>query len=203
MPEDLKLTLSDSLRELGNIGCNRALTALSQMTATDFAVKVPDIEFIEYSVMPQRLGSVEEETVSLLLEVSGDLDGTFLLLLRPETAAQLLTALGLPAPQSFHALDPRQHSALLELGNIMCSSYMTAVSELTGLESGLTIPAYAVDMLGALLSLPIIRFAEAESKMLYIQNVFTIAGRDWSGCTLLLPTLDSAQKLGERLGARR
>lgn len=201
MPDITQTTLGDRLRELGNIGCNQALNALSQLTSTDFYVHVPDIELLEYREMPRRLGDEEAETVSVMLSISGELRGLFLLLLKPDIASKILVAMGVEPPREFHALELRQLSALTELGNIMCSSYMNAVSFMTGLTIDFSVPSCAVDMLGAILSLPIIRFAQLDSKMLYIENVFTIEGKDWVGSTLFLPEMDSAATLSERLGA--
>ena len=199
MPALLNRTMSYMLRELGNIGCGRALTALSELVSTDFHIRVPEIELAEYSRIPILLGDVEDEMVGVMLEVSGELDGVFLLLLHPEMAERILDKLGVPVNGGLHELTPSADSALLELGNIMGSSYMTAVSEFTDFDIRLSVPALAIDMLGSLLSIPVIRFAQMDSPMLYIQNVFTIDEKDWVGSTLLLPELSSAYRLKERL----
>ncbi len=193
--------LSDRLRELANIGCGYALSALSRMTDKEFFVRVPEIDLIGYDGMPGRLGDVEEEMVGVLLEISGELSGLFLLLLKPEIASVLLSALNVAPPESYRAMRERQQSALLELGNILCSAYMTAVSQMTGLDIKLTPPSCAVDMLGALLSEPLSRFARLESLLLYIRSVFAVEGREWVGCMLFMPELDAADLLGQRLGA--
>ena len=39
-------------------------------------------------------------------------------------------------------------SALVEIGNIMISSYVSAISKLTGISINLSVPAMSVNMLG-------------------------------------------------------
>lgn len=199
---ELNRTLSDMLMELGNIGCGRALSALSKLSSKSFIVRTPRVELIEYRDMPKRLGSEEDEMVSIMLDISGELDGVFLILFKPQIAQSILLALGLELLNGLGDMSDYEKSALLEIGNIMASSYMNAVYMMTDLETKSTVPAYAIDMLGALLNMPIIRFASEDSQLLFIQNVFTIEDDDFVGCTLFLPTLDSSLKLRRFLEAR-
>ena len=45
-------------------------------------------------------------------------------------------------------------SALNEIGNIVSGSYLNAISALTGMKMISTVPSMAIDMIGAMLSLP-------------------------------------------------
>lgn len=46
-------------------------------------------------------------------------------------------------------------SALAELGNIVASSYLIALSNFSKLNTKLSVPAFALDMAGAILSFPL------------------------------------------------
>lgn len=197
---DANRILADRLRELGNIASGQALRALGEITNTRFSIRVPEIELVSYNSMPRLIGDAEDGMVGVLIDVYGDICGVFILLLRPDTVAGILSGLGVEPAKDFQAAPKRAKSALMEMGNIMCSSYMTAVYEMTRLKTRLMPPSYAADMLGAILTRPMIRFAMEESNILYIENVFTIEDTQLLGSILLLPEIESAQTLAKRLG---
>lgn len=195
MSDDLNNKTLDLLRDVSNTGCIRATAVLSQLAAADFTTVVPRIAVAGYGSLPELIGAAEEETVSIMLQVSGGLDGVFLLLLCPHTALRVLASLSVEAPESFRNLPQSDRSALLEMGDIICGSYMSAVSEMTGVKIGRSVPALAADMLGAILNAPVIRFAETGSSVLCIQNEFFLGERAGSFLFLLDP--ESVKAFGE------
>ena len=63
-------------------------------------------------------------------------------------------------------------SALQEIGNILASSYLSSLSSLTGLSIMPSVPELAIDMAGAILSVPAIQFGEVGDSVLYIETGF-------------------------------
>ena len=81
-----------------------------------------------------------------MLGIVGDLEGVVLLLVTPGDADTVCRILGVE-PGSEYA-----PSALGEVGNIVGSSYINALAEMTGMAIEPTPPATATDMLGAIVA---------------------------------------------------
>ena len=67
-----------------------------------------------------------------------------------------------------HELDEIAISALSEVGNIISSSYVNPLSMLTGLKITVSVPLLAVDMAGAILSVPAIQFGLIADQAYYL-----------------------------------
>ncbi len=63
-------------------------------------------------------------------------------------------------------------SALKEIGNILSGSYISSLSGLTNLDIKISVPSLAIDMAGAILSVPAIQFGLVGDKILIIENEF-------------------------------
>ena len=87
-----------------------------------------------------------------------------------------------------------------EIGNILAGSYLSALSNLTNLMIIPDVPALAIDMAGAILSVPAIEFGKTSDTVLYIENVFTDGCDSVIGDLFLVPDDLSYGKLLEALG---
>ncbi len=81
----------------------------------------------------------------------------------------------------------------------MTGAYLNSLSDLTGLKIYPTAPDIAVDMAGAILSVPAIEFGVLGDKILMIQTRFT-DDVEIDGFFILVPDLDSYKKIMESLG---
>jgi len=100
-------------------------------------------------------------------------------------------------PQPF---DEIEISALKEIGNILTGSYLSAISMLTNLKITYSIPEIAIDMAGAILSVPAIEFAKLGDTVLYIETEFSEGDKKVFGDFFLIPDLDSYEVLLKALG---
>ncbi len=196
-PESIDDFKNDVLKEIGNIGSGHVLTALSTFTNKEFSLCVPEVEFLDYDELPARLGASEELRVSVVLKISGDINGMFMFLADRELAAALLESVGLAPETRDEAweVSVMQDSALKEIGNIISNSYINAICELTGLYMAVSVPSMAIDMLGSLLAFPIIHFAVTDSKILYVHSAFRINGDNYNGNVILFPDHASMETL--------
>lgn len=193
---------NDVLREMGNIGSGHVLTVLSQMTKREFSISAPDAEFLDYEELPAKMGDAEDARAAVTVDLSGDIEGIFMFIADRSLADALLSSLGvgLAAPEFFYEMEPMQRSALLEVGNIVANSYVTAICGLTGLSVSSSVPAMSVDMLGALLNLPVLRYAVTESRMIYMRSAFCIDGEEFNGNVVLFPDHPSLERLMASVG---
>lgn len=190
----------DVLREIGNIGAGNAATALAKLLDKKIDMKVPRINEMKFSEVSEVLGGAETQVVGILLGIKGDMNGIMMFIL-DNLSSQLLVnnLLGRPHKTDLE-YDEMTCSVLNEIGNILASSYLTALSTLTNLKIMTGVPSLAIDMAGAIMSVPAIEFAKNSDTVLYIENEFTDGLDSVIGDLFLVPDEVSYARLFRALG---
>ncbi len=189
----------DVLREVGNIGAGHAASALAVMLQKRVDMDVPEIKILDFSQINEIMGA-ETLAAGILLNVSGDMDATMILLLEIKSAEKLINmVMGRPADQECE-MKSMELSAMKEIGNILAGSYVQALTVLTGMNLKLSIPDIAVDMAGAILSVPAIELGKVADQVLYIETQFSEGSSMVRGNFFLIPEVDSYDKLLKSLG---
>lgn len=197
--EELNNKELDALREVGNIGAGNAATALSQVLNKRIDMAVPRAKVLELSKVPEILGGAEKLVVGVYLKVYGDIQGSIMFLLPTESAEELIESLmGQSEPEGLAG--EISQSAIMEVGNILSSSYLNALSEFANLTVVPSTPALAYDMAGALFSTILIELSEVSDYALLIETEFTSDGRDIDGSFFMLPDVDSLHILLKSIG---
>lgn len=197
---ELDETAQDLLRELGNIGTGNAVTALSAMVGHSFNVELPQVKIINYREAPELLGGAETFQTGILLEIGGELSGMFMFLLNEEFSKVMLDALLGPGDWDPVNMDEMCRSVICEVGNIVCCSYVNALAMLMGIKIEVSVPDICSDMVGALLSVPMIHFANLSDELMLIENRFCTDETAFTGHVLFLPELESLEKMFRLLG---
>lgn len=192
----------DVLREIGNIGSGNAVTALAKMINRKVDMAVPKVKILEFNAVNEILGEPEQIVVGVLLNVSGDLSGSILFTLNQKSAQILVNILfgrrtDIKSQELFNEIE---RSALKEIGNILTGAYLSAISSLTNLKVSYGIPDIAIDMAGAILSVPAIEFAKLGDTVLYIETAFCEDKECVLGDFFLIPDIDSYDILLKALG---
>ena len=86
-------------------------------------------------------------------------------------------------------------SVLKEIGNIIAGAYMTSISTLTGLAIFPSVPQACYDMAGAILSVPAIEFGKIGDKALLIDSSFDDTDDQIDGYFIMIPDLESYNKI--------
>jgi chemotaxis protein CheC len=97
-------------------------------------------------------------------------------------------------------VDEMLQSALTEVGNILSSSYMNALSQFCRLNMRLTPPALAIDMAGALIDVILIQLSASGNLALVIETNFFQGDRALEGYFFILPDPDSLGTIFRHLG---
>ena len=193
----------DALREIGNIGSGNAASSLAMMLAVQVDISVPVVRILDYEQVMDELGGPEQMIVGLLLCLDGDVNGMIMFLLHQEFANKLLESLLGEDPPDVGAqgeIDEMAYSALQEVANIMAASYVNAIGSLTELNINISVPSMCVDMLGAILSVPAIHYANISDKMIFIEDKFSGENLETPNHILLIPDVESLGKIMDRLG---
>ncbi len=189
----------DVLKEIGNIGAGNATTAISNMLNLKVNMDVPKVEFMKVQELPTAISAEEETVVGIYLEVESDIGGSMMFLLKMGSAQYLVNHLmGRPDDyaQEFNEMDI---SAIKEIGNTISGSYLSALSTMTNMVITSSVPYLAIDMAGAILSVPAIQFGQYGDNALLIQTEF---GDDVKiqGFFILMPDVESYDKILTSLG---
>jgi len=197
---DLNNLHIDVLREIGNIGAGNAATALAKMLGRKVDMEVPKVRIVEFKDVSDILGGAEMSVVGILLNVHGDIKGNILFVLQID-AAHILVNMLLGKPlENIDDFNELEISALKEIGNILTGSYISALSALTGLDIKPSVPNMAIDMAGAILSVPAIEFGKVGDTVLYIETEFKEGANRVIGDFFLIPDVESYETMLKALG---
>lgn len=187
----------DFLKELANIGTGHATTALSQMLSGRlFQLVVPDAQMLPFSEAAAYIGGSEQVVVGIFVVVSGDVKGYMAFLLPLDSALVLLRLL---TGDDSGEIDDLARSALQELGNIMITSYLNALSKMTDLLMAPSVPGVAVDMAGAVWE-SVLAGAQVINEVTVIRTEFFADGESIEGNIIFLPDDDDFKKIARLLG---
>ncbi len=190
----------DTLKEIGNIGSGNAANALSQILSHTVNMDVPTVDILSYDDTVNMLGGPEEIASAVLVELTEGMNGMMLFIQQKDFLGSVLNSLLGKELTSFEDMDEMDASAVIEVGNIMLSSYISAISNLAGFQIDIGVPTHTVNMVGGILSVPIVIMAEETDKMLMIHGHFIIDGEKVSSNILLIPDMKSLNKLLQCLG---
>jgi chemotaxis protein CheC len=196
-------TTLDFFREIENIGAGHAATALSMMTGRQIIISVPRAQLCGYNEITHIMNGPENVVVGLLVGISDDLRGFILLVLDLKDARVLVsTLLGEPMENVSEdgEFSEMQVSALREVANILIGSYITAISELTGLRINASVPELVVDMAGAVMNLLAAAYGEYGDHVLFLETRFSDQGQSLYGHFFLMPDIESYQTLFTKMG---
>ena len=123
-------------------------------------------------------------------------------LIKMEDAQKILSILlqGFNAEEKTEEMTELKLSAIKEIGNILGSSYINAIATLTGLQINLSVPYIAIDMAGAIMSVPIIEFGSVGDKIMFIEEVFSGRENDLRSNVIMFAQIETLKLIMERLG---
>lgn len=197
---DLNENARDILMEIGNIGTGNAVTSLSRMLSRQIDMERPVVKILEFNEVPELLGGMEETRVGVLLEIKGDINGMFMFLIsEPFLQVMLEGLLGMEV-SDIHELDSLSLSAVGEIGNIMCCSYINALTRMMDIKVDVSVPDTCIDMIGAILSVPMIHFACISDELLLIEDRYHFGDISVISHVLFLPEIDSLERIFHVLG---
>jgi len=189
--DDIDSVQLDILKEIGNIGAGNATTALSQLINRRIDMGIPVVKVLEFKELSEVLGGAENPIVGILLGLEGEISGMIMFVLEQSAAHILINMLMGKNIDNFEDFDEMDLSALKEIGNIISGAYLSSLSSLTGLKILATIPYMAIDMAGAILSVPAIEFGKVGDKALLIQTDFGGDRENVFGYFILIPDMPS------------
>lgn len=200
MDKRLSLSQLDLLKEMGTIGAGRAATSLSDLIAKKVEITVPQVSLIPLENISGLLSDREKLFIVIDMEIEGDMLGRIFLLFPPEDAKHLCAGSIGKAEDQIDLKDEMFQSALKEFANILCGSYIAAMSDTAKLNIMISTPNLAIDMVGAILDFIFIQIAQYTDEALYIKTNLKVSEVNIEGLFLFFPDAESLKKLFETLG---
>jgi chemotaxis protein CheC len=93
-----------------------------------------------------------------------------------------------------------ERSTMIEVGNIMISTFINALCGLADISINLTVPAFTVDMQGAIMAVPMAEYGGQSNYIMTIGSDFLCEGKRVPCRLLLSPDLRSLDFLMRKLG---
>ncbi len=192
----------DLLKEIGNIGTGNAATAISFMINRKVEISVPEVEVVPVSQVIFVAQDPEEVVVGVKMPVSGDLEGDVLLIMGSSVAKKIVEMLVGSAPEDLLQIDEFSLSALKEVGNIMCGTYVSALANFLDFKIETLPPDLVVDMISAIFAEVSIQDVEGEEEVVLVETLLRIEGEELTSYMMLIPKPGYLNKIFERMGVR-
>ena len=190
----------DALKEIGSIGTGNAATALSSMIGKQVRIEVPEVRILGYNEAIEWIGGPEEITAGVLVRISGQISGIMLSVQQLDFVNLVLGSMLNKHVEDYDGLHEMECSALIEVGNIMISTFINALSGLSGISIELTVPAFTVDMQGAIMTVPMAEYGGQSDYIMTIGGDFVCEGKKTPCRLLLSPEIRSLNYLLGKLG---
>lgn len=190
----------DVLKEIGSIGTGNAATALSTVLGRKIEMTIPEVEVMGFNQALQKLGGPEQIVAAVLVQVSGEINGIMLFMQDLKFINIVLDSLLHKTISDYEEIDQLEVSALTEVGNILISSYMNAMSTLTGITMDLSVPSVSINMLGGIMNVPFAMYGYKTDRLMTIRGRFRCDMEEVFSRLLLLPDMESLDYIMKKLG---
>lgn len=193
----------DFILEIGNIGSGNALTSLSRFINRRVDMNTPIMNVLDYEELLKNVGGSENIVSGFLITIEGDIDGIMLFLLQQDLASEVCDILLGDKLVDFTEMGDMEKSLFQEIANIMSASYVNALADLSQMKINISTPSLAVDMAGAILSVPLVHFENLFDEVMFIQNTFVIDAQDYNSSILFFLDDKSVKRLMNKLGVEQ
>ena len=190
----------DTLKEIGSIGTGNAATSLSSLIGKPVRIKQPEVRIMEYNEAIEWIGGPEPITAGVLVGMGGQISGIMLSVQQLDFVNLVLESMMGKTIQDYMELGEMERSALTEVGNIMISTFINALSGLADINIDLTVPAFTVDMQGAIITVPMAEYGGQSNYIMTIGGNFICNGKEIPCRLLLSPDIRSLNFLLRKLG---
>lgn len=205
-PTNLSNTQMDVLKEIGNIGAGNATTSMSELIDKKVDMKTPSVNIVTFDEMMEIIGGPENVIVAIYFKINGEAPGTVYFIQTIEKAEALVRQI--VKDDELNLLNdepssPLAISALMEVGNIMIGSYLSALSDFLKLNMQPSVPHLSVDMAGAVLTAGIVEVSEVSDYAIVINTEFNDTKDEGIyGHFFLLPEPEALPKIFKSLGIK-
>lgn len=189
------------LEELATEAAINASKAMSKLSGQQVMVEISKIEVTKVRQTFPGVGP-ESMVVGVYLPVTGEIKGASLLIFPEKLAYALCDLLVRRKPGTTHNLTELDKSALKEVGNIICGSFLTVFSNTLKVKIIENVPSLSFDMFGAVTDQVMAQFAKKAEEALVIEVKFEFEHTDVKGYVILIFGIEEMKALVNILGVK-
>jgi chemotaxis protein CheC len=191
----------DALQEVANIGASHAATALSKMVNRPIQVGIPRVDMVpieeSISTVPQT-----DPVVGVFLQMSEETP-LYVMVLLSKNSAFYLANLLLNQPETGirDNFSEMEESALMEVSNVMMSSFFNSITTLIDVSMIPGPPVIAFDMPAAILDYALIKVGSVANSVLLFETAVSEEGNNTFDVNMfLIPEPQTIQLMLNKLG---
>jgi chemotaxis protein CheC len=185
------------LLELGSIGAGHAATSLSDVLQQPISIEVPRIFSEKPHLIPKFYNLHDVKTTAIYLQLIEN-HGCDILLTFESTEAKKIVAM-MTMTSSIEEVDPAmEKSALQELANILIGSFLTSISDFTGVGLLPTTPETVTDTFDAIIDNFLIKQSMFSETALIFETRFLRNGEDAKSILMIFPSQELKDLLIEK-----
>ena len=177
-------------------GISSAISGLSQMVGKEVKpTTLTTRESVPLKDLASLLGGPDKLAAGIYLKVSGAATGHLMLIHQPGAALELIDMLMGVSPGTTQTLGDMEQSALGEMGNVMGSFFLNALSDSTGMTLYPSPPAVMMDMAGAILDVAVSDIIQDTDDVCIVESKFGTQDQQINGVFLIMPSPSLLQAL--------
>jgi chemotaxis protein CheC len=189
-----------AVQELTNVGLGHAATALSELMGKELLISVPTVDQMQVESIPELVGGPEVPTVAVAMEVEGDLAGTLAFVMARTDATVMARAVHKSYMGDAGNFEMLERSLFLEVGNIIDSSFLNAISEMTNTSTIATVPILVEDMAASVVMSILAHATQSGDSALIFETKMLDDASSMMGFFLYIPAENALRKVLARLG---
>ncbi len=157
----------DALKELGNMGAGHAATSLSQLLGRYIDMSVPEVKIIKTENLDREINVTEfvGGTLASLQDMEGDEVGYLYVVFPKDSSLKLVKML-----VGTDNLGELEISALMEVGNILASSFCNAIADFLNITLIPSPPNFAMDVILVVIDSVIAYLSETSDNLIIFRT---------------------------------
>jgi chemotaxis protein CheC len=180
--------------ELGNIGAGHAATSLSEILQQQVEIDIPRIDTIPPNMLPKFYQTNNMPATAVYIHMMGNMECHFLFIFElPELKE--ITNLMTRSITNQECESSMESSAIEELGNILIGSFLTAISDFTGINLISTPPMLIGAPFDSIISEFMVELSSDSGDALVFDTCFKRAGGYYAPTQLMILPSPELRKL--------
>jgi chemotaxis protein CheC len=171
--------------ELGSIGAGHAATSLSEILQQPVEIDIPRIGTIPPYMLPKFYQSNNMPATAVYIHLMGKLECHFLFIFEMPELKEITTLMTRSITQQ-ECEASMESSAIEELGNILIGSFLTAISNFTGISLISTPPLLIGAPFDSIINDFVVKLSSASGEALVFDTCFKRAGGYYAPAQLMI-----------------
>jgi chemotaxis protein CheC len=181
----------DAIREIASVGAGHASMALASLTNKSVEISFPGMSICPLEGITACIDEPEKEFANIYLHIDGEapdcgFEVCSMFFTFPIESAVALAKMMQGDETTATELSEMDRSTLMELGNILAGSYLTAIADYMDLKLVESLPYLASDMLDAVVDPIVVRHASEIDYAFVLNTLLKIEEQEVAGYLVVL-----------------